>query len=130
MIKALWQRSQKCLGTFTMLLVEGSFETRLSIHLYNYLFGVRNFGKAKCMRPNFYSKIFKISARFPKWSKKFRKNFFFWDICIWIGILKLSLLITGYFSSAANQLTSSRKILHVNKKEFFKLIWLGNNHWI
>ena len=56
--------------------------------------------------------------------------FFYYDNYIWIGIVKLSLLRTGYFSSAANVLTSSPKIFHVNKKDFFQLNWLGSDEWI
>ena len=52
-----------------------------------------------------------------------RKIFSFWDNCIWIGIVKLSLLRTGCFSSEANVLRSSPKIWHVNKRDFFKFNW-------
>ena len=51
-----------------------------------------------------------------------QKFFCFSDNCIWIVIIKLSLLGTGYISSAANVLTSSPEISHVNKREF---IWLN-----
>ena len=51
--------------------------------------------------------------------KKYFENVFcFWDNYIWIGIVKLPLLRTGYFSLAGNVLTSSRKVLHVNKRDF------------
>ena len=53
----------------------------------------------------------------------------FWDNCIWIGIIKLSLLGTGNFQSAANVLTNSAKIFNVNKRDFFQLIWLGSAQW-
>ena len=49
------------------------------------------------------------------------KKFCFWDNCIWIGIVKLSHLRTWYFSSAANVLTSSPKIFHVNKGDLLQL---------
>ena len=39
-----------------------------------------------------------------------------------IGIVKLSLLRTGYLSSAANVLTRSPKIRCVNKRVFLQLI--------
>ena len=77
-----------------------------------------NFKKTKSMRVMFIFKMLRVSARFQKWSKKLRKSFCWLDNCIWIGIVKLSLLRTGYFSSAANVLTSSPKILHVNKRDF------------
>ena len=59
-----------------------------------------------------------------------RKIFSFWDNCIWIGIVKLSLLRTGYCKSAANVLTSSPNVFHLNKRDFFQLIWLANDQWI
>ena len=56
-----------------------------------------------------------------------RKSYFLWDNCIWISIVKLSLLRTGYFSSAANVLRSSPKIWHVNKRDFFELNFLASH---
>ena len=58
---------------------------------------------------------------FQKYSKNVRNFFSFLDNCIWIGSVNLSHLRTGYFSSAANVLTSSPKIFHLNKRELFKL---------
>ena len=60
MIKVLWCRFQKCLATFTMLLVERSSQTGLLRHLYDYVFAVRNFGNRKCLRDIFFFKIFEI----------------------------------------------------------------------
>ena len=85
------------MGTFTMLLVKGSSETELFMHLSNHVFGVLNFGNTKAMRVIFCFKTFKVSARLQKSSKKFRKTFCFWDNCIWIGIAKLSLLRKNTF---------------------------------
>ena len=48
--------------------------------------------------------------------KEFQKKFFVSEI----SNLKLSLLKTGYFSSVANALTSSLRILHVKKRDFFQ----------
>ena len=72
----------------------------------------------------------KFHLDFKNAVKNSEKVFCFRDNCIWIGIVKLSLLRTGYFSSAANVLTSSTKILHVNKREFFQLHRLGSDQWI
>ena len=121
MIKVMWWRFQNCLGTFTILLVEASSETGLFRHLSNYVFRIRNFGNTKAVRDIFCFRIFNIEVRFKKFSQKLRKNFCFWDNCICIGIVKLSLLTTGYFSSAANVLTSSPKIFHVNKGDLLQL---------
>ena len=121
---------QQWFGTFTMLLVEGSSETRFFRHLSDYAFGVRNFANTKSMRVIFLFKIFKIESRFQKWSKNGEKVFCFWENWVWIRIVKLSLLRTGYFSSAANVLTSSPNIRHVNKRDFFQLNWLGSDESI
>ena len=130
MIKTMWCRFQPCSGTFPMLLLEGSSQTRIFRHLSNYVFRARNFGKTRAFRVIFSSKMFEIESRFQKWSRKLRKLFCFWDNCIWIGIPKLSLLRTGHFSSVAYVLTSSTKISHVNNRDFFQLHLLGSDQSI
>ena len=131
MIKALLYRIQQCLGTITMLLVQGSSEKRLFRHLSDYVFEVRDFRNTKSTSANFFFKIFKVKSRFKKCSRKLRKSFFcFWGKFIWTTIVKLSLLRTGYLSSESNLLTSSPKIWHVNKRDFFWLNWLGSDQWI
>ena len=76
---------------------------------------------------SFYSKCLKFNVDFKNAAKNWEKVFCFWDNCIWIGIVKLSLLRTGYFSLAANVLTSSTKIWHVNKRDFSQLSFLGSD---
>ena len=126
MIKMLRWRFQQCLATSAMLLVKGSSEKELFRHLSNHVFGVRNFRNTKAMRVMFFFKRFRISAWLQKSRKRLRKTFFFTDNCIWIGIVKLSLLRTGYLSSESNVLTSSPKIWHVNKGDFFQLNCIGS----
>ena len=75
MIKVLWCRFQQCLGTFTMLLVEGSSKAEIFRDSSSYVFGVRNFGTTNTVRVIFFFKIFKIYSRFKKCSKKLRKIF-------------------------------------------------------
>ena len=75
----------------------------------------------------FVSKYLKFNINFKNWSRVWAKVLCFWDNCIWIGIVKLSLLRTGYFSSAANVLRSSPKIWHVNKRDFFELNFLASH---
>ena len=130
MIKVLWCRFEQCLGKFPMLLLEGSSQTGLFRHLYDYVFGVRNFENTKSMRVVFFIKISKFWAIFQKCSEKWEKVFCFWDHCIWIGMVNLSLLTTGYFSLAANVLTSSPEIFHANMRDFFELNLLASDHWI
>ena len=63
--------------------------------------------------------------------QKIKKRCFVSEIiAIWIDIVKLSLLRTGYFSLAANVLTRSPKIWHFNKRDFFQLIWLSKDQWM
>ena len=129
-INVLWCRIQQSLSTFTILLLKASSETELFRHLSEYLFRVRNFEKKKSMRVIIWFKMFKIGFRFQKRGEKLEKVFCFWDNCIWIVIVKFSLLKTGYFSSVGNVLTTSHKILQVNKRDFFQLNFLGSDRWI
>ena len=77
-----------------------------------------------------FSKYSKFNLNFKNAAKNSEKVFCFWDNCIWIGIVKLSLWRTRYFSSATNVLKSSPKILHVNKRDFFQLKFLGSHRGI
>ena len=77
MIKSLWCSFQKCLFTFTMLLVEGTFEIGVFRHLSNHVLGVGNFGNTKAVRVIFFFKIFKIWPKFQKCWKNLRKSFLF-----------------------------------------------------
>ena len=92
-----------CHFTCATLLWTGRFR-----HLSDNVFGVLNFRSTKDMRAIFFGK-----------DRNWEKNFCFIDNCIWIGIIKLSLLRTEYLSSADNVLTWNPKIWHVNKRNFF-----------
>ena len=124
MLKVLWCWFQQCFGTFTMLLVKGSSEMRRVRHFSDYVFGVRNFRKTKSMTVIFFFKYLKFIADLNNSAGNWAKDFFFWDYCVWIGIVKLSLLRRGFFSLAANVVRSSQKIWHVRKRDFFQLNWL------
>ena len=50
--------------------------------------------------------------------KKIQKKFWFWDKCIWLLSIELSLLTTEYLSPAVNVLTKSLKTFHVSKNNF------------
>ena len=71
---------------------------------------------------SFFWNHLKFKLDFKNSTQNSQKIFCFWDNCIWISIVKLSLLGTGYFSSAGSVLTSSIKICHVNKRDFFNSI--------
>ena len=131
LIKMLWWRFVKCLGTFTILLVEWLSETGLFRRLSFHVFGVRNSGNTKSMRVIFFFwKYSKFIVYFKYGAKNSEKLFCFWYNCIWIGIVKLCLLTRGYFSSAVNVLTSSTKIGHGKSRDFSQLYWLGSDQWI
>ena len=129
-ITMLWCRFQQCLCTCVMLLVETSSETGPFRYLSNHVFGVGKFGNIKAMSIIFCSKCLKFNIEFKNESETSEKVFSFWDNSIWIGIVKLSLLRTGYFSSAANVLRSSPKISHVNQRDFFRINCLGSDQLI
>ena len=78
----------------------------------------------------FFKKCPHFHLDFKNSARNWEKVFCFRDNCIWIGIVKLSLLRTGYFSSVANVLTSSRKIWHFNKRDFFEQKSFVSDHWI
>ena len=130
LIKLMWCRFQQCLGTFTMLLVKRFSQAVLLKHLSGYVFGVRNFEITKSMTITFLWKYSKFDLDSKNAAKNWEKAFCFRDNWIWIDVVKLSPLTTGYFSSAANVLTRSPKIWHVNKTDFFHLKWLRSYPWI
>ena len=130
MIKMVWCIFQQCLRTSAMLLLEGSSEAGLFRHLSNLVFGVRHVRNIKARRVIFFSKYLKFNLDFKNAARNSEKGFCFWDNCIWIGIVKLSLLKTGYFSSAANVLTTTLKSGHVKNRDFFRLNWLGSDQWL
>ena len=131
MINVLCDRFKQCLGTFTILLVEGSSETGIFRHFSDYVFRIPNFENTKSMRVIFFfSKYSKFNLDFKNAAKNSEKFFCFWDNGIWIGIVKLSLLTRGYISLVAKVLTSSAKIWHVNKRDFFEHNFHASNYWI
>ena len=50
--------------------------------------------------------------------------FYFWDKCIWIVYIHLSLLIREYLSLAVNVLRKGLKNVHVSKGDFWNSITL------
>ena len=72
-----------------------------------------------------FSKCSKFKIDFKNAAKNSEKVFCSFDNYIRIGIVKMSLLRTGYFSSTANVLTSCPKIWDVNKREFSNSISLS-----
>ena len=81
-------------------------------------------------RSFFVSKYLIFHLDFKNSVKNSGKVLCFWENCIWIGIVKFSLLRTWYSSTAANVLTSSPKILYVDKRDFFQLNLFSSDRWI
>ena len=129
MIMVLWCIFQQCLVTLTMLLVRGCSETRLDIYRTTFSESVISEIQKLC-GSSFFSKCLKFNLNFKNAKINSEKFFCFLENCIWIGTVKLSLLRTGYFSSPANVLTSSTKILHFNKRDFFQFHRLASGNWI
>ena len=101
-IRVLWCRIQQCFGMFTILLLEASSETGLLRDLFKHVLKVVISEIQKLWGWSFFSKYSKFNLDFKNAGKNWEKKCFFWDNCIWIGIIKLSLLRTRYFSSVAN----------------------------
>ena len=80
LIKMLWWRFVKCLGTFTILLVEWLSETGLFRRLSFHVFGVRNFGNTKSMRGIFFFQNISNLLYISNMELKIQKKFFFSDI--------------------------------------------------
>ena len=127
MRKVVWCRFQQCLGTFTILFVEASPEKKLFGHLSNHVFRVGNFKNTKAVKVIFFFKCSKVNLDFKIAAKNWQIFFCFSDDCISVGIVRLSLLRTGYF--AANVLTISPKIWYVNKRDFFEHNYVASGQW-
>ena len=112
----LSRRFEQCLATLAMLLLEGSSPTGLLAIIINL---ARNNKSMSVIF--FFFWYLKFDLDFKNYVTNWEKPFPFCDSCIWIGTVKLSLLRKGYLSMALNVLTSSQKIWHIKKREFFQL---------
>ena len=68
---------------------------------------------------SFFWKNSKFKVDFENATKNSEKAFCFWDNCVRIGCVKLSLLRKEYLSSAVNVLKKSYKALRLTKTDFF-----------
>ena len=124
-VKMLQFRFQSWFGLLTMLLFTVSSEMGLFTHWSNYIFQSPQF--RKCVNNGahlFLKKCSKFNLYFKKTVKNSEKIHCFWDNCIWIGCLKLSLLRREYLSSTANVLRNNLNILYINTRDFLKLNYL------
>ena len=77
MVKVLFVSFEKCFGSFTILLVEGSSETGLfRLYLTTY-FEVRKIKNPSAMRVIFVLKMFKFKLNLENAKRKCRKTFSF-----------------------------------------------------
>ena len=77
MVKVLSFRFQQCFGPFTMLVIEGSSETKLLRHLCNHVFRSPKFQNTSAMKVIFFWKMFKIKSKVTKCKKKLENIFGF-----------------------------------------------------
>ena len=84
-------------------------------------FGVRNFENTWAVRVIFFWKCSKFNLAFKNGASNWENVFSFWDNCIWIGCLKVSLLRREYLLWAVNVWRNSLKNLHITKREFLQL---------
>ena len=82
------------------------------------------------MRVIFFFKVFKIWSSFEECRKKWEEDFCYFDNCIWIGCVKLSLLRREYLSSVVNVWKHSPKIFHITKRHFFELNFFQRTNYM
>ena len=128
--KALSLRLNRCFGLFTMTPVERSSQTGVFRHLSKHVFRGRQFRKCITYEGHlFFWKCSKFNAN----SKNEEKKVCFWDKCIWIVCIHLSLLLREYVSLAVNVLRKGLKNFHVSKSDFYNSItstvitWAGKS---
>ena len=76
------------------------------------------------MRVIFFENVRKLEQIRKMQKKNSEKIFCFWDKCIWIVCIQLSLLIREYLSSPVNVLQKRLKNFHVSKSDFCNSIIL------
>ena len=82
------------------------------------------------MRVTFFWKCSKFNLDLKNAKKQSEKGFCFWDKSIWTGCVKLSLPRKEYLSSTVGVLTSSLKIFHFTKTDFFQLNYVHTDQLI
>ena len=121
-IMALSLRLNQCSGRFPCRLSSGPLK-RVLLDIYlSASFGDGSFANTEARRVIFFWKCSKFNADSKNAEKNREKMFCFWDKCIWIVSIELSLLIREYLSSAVNVLRKSLKNFHVSKSDFWNSI--------
>ena len=122
MVQVVLFRFQQCLLPFTCCFAKNRMKLDFFEIWLTTFFWVHNVGNTATMKVILLLKMFKILSSFQNCRNKFRKCFFFWDNCIWIGCLKLSLLRRENLSSAVNMLTNILRLSISLKAIFCKWI--------
>ena len=91
---------------------------------------VLNLGNTSAIMVIFFPKCLKLNIDFKYVKNRWEPICCFWDSCIWIGWVKLSLLRREYLSSAVNMLINSLTVLHITKRTFFQLNFLHSDQKI
>ena len=121
MIKVMPFIYQQSLVHLTMLLLEGSSETRLLRHLFNRFLESVISEIHQLWGSSFFEKSWKFNLDFKIAEESWENNFCVWDNCSWIDCFKFSLLSREYLWPAFNVSTNSPKSFHITKREFFQL---------
>ena len=79
---------------------------------------------------SFFWKCSKVNLDCKNLEKYWEQKIFFWDNCIWIGCVNLSLLSKIYLWPTVNVLRNGPRILHITKRGFFQLNCLDSDQWI
>ena len=69
----------------------------------------------------FFWKCSKFNLDFGNAGKNSEKVFSFWDNCLWMSCIKLSLLGRQHLSTALAVLTNSLKLFHITERDFLQL---------
>ena len=117
MIKALSLRSNQIFGPFTMSPLENSSQTRVFRHLSKHVFCGRQLWKYISYEGIFFWKCSKFNADWKNEPKNWEKMFSFWDKCIWLVCIHLSLLIRVHLSQAVIVLRKGLKNFHVSMSD-------------
>ena len=81
-------------------------------------FSVGNFRNSEAMKVTFLRKSWKFNTDLKRAEKNWQKIFCFWEKCLWIVCIELSLLMREYLLSEVNVLRKGLKNFHVSKSDF------------
>ena len=90
----------------------------LDIYLTKF-FGFPNFKYTSTIRVIMFWKCSKLNLYFKNAGTNWEKKICFWDNCIWIGCIKLSLIRRKHLSVVVNVLKNSLMPLYITKRDFF-----------